>query len=142
MTTPVWVLLGFSGWTLLILLLAVGWYRWSRIFTGRAAINAFRADGTDGADWYQRATRAHANCLENLPVYTAIVVASLATGYRDPAFDELAILLLAARIVQSTIHVACTQTARVVAWRFTFFSVQFACMVAMGVMIAGGAGRA
>src|SRR5689334_5113133 len=30
MTIPVWVLLGFAGWTLLILLLSVGIYRWSR----------------------------------------------------------------------------------------------------------------
>lgn len=141
MTTPVWVLLGFSGWTLLILLLAVGWYRWSRILTGRAAINQFRADGADGADWYQRATRAHANCLENLPIYTALVVAALATGFRAPAFDQLAVVLLAARVAQSTLHIACRQTRRVVAWRFTFFSVQFACMVAMGMLIAAGAGR-
>jgi len=27
MTTPVWVLLGFAGWMLLILLLSVGVYR-------------------------------------------------------------------------------------------------------------------
>jgi hypothetical protein len=41
MTTPVWVLLGFAGWTVLTLLATVGWYRWSRILTGRAELKEF-----------------------------------------------------------------------------------------------------
>lgn len=38
MTMPVWSLLGFSLWTILLLFGTVGWYRWSRILTGREAI--------------------------------------------------------------------------------------------------------
>ena len=75
MTIPVWVLLLFAGWTLATLLATVGVYRWSRILTGRAALSEFRADEQHGSDWYRRAMRAHANCVENLPVYAAIVVA-------------------------------------------------------------------
>lgn len=37
MTVPVWVLLGFAGWTLSTLSLSVGVYRWSRILTGPSA---------------------------------------------------------------------------------------------------------
>lgn len=51
MTIPVAVLLGFAGWTLAMLLLTIGWYRWSRIFTGRAAINEFEADAGRAAGW-------------------------------------------------------------------------------------------
>ena len=39
----------------------------------------FRADGTEGTDFYMRATPAHANCVENLPVYAAILFASHAS---------------------------------------------------------------
>ena len=73
MTVPVWMLVGFAAWTVLLLLATVGVYRWSRILTGRVPIRSFRADQIEGADWYKRAMRAHANCVENLPVFGAIV---------------------------------------------------------------------
>lgn len=38
MTIPIWVLLGFAGWTLLTLFGTVGVYRWSHILTGRVPI--------------------------------------------------------------------------------------------------------
>ncbi len=75
MTVPVWVLLGFAAWTIIHLLTTVGIYRWSRILTGRTEMKEFRADKIEGEDWYRRAMRAHANCIENLPVYGGVVVA-------------------------------------------------------------------
>jgi hypothetical protein len=39
MPIPVWVLLGFAAWTLLLLFAKVEVYRRSRILTGRAAIS-------------------------------------------------------------------------------------------------------
>jgi uncharacterized MAPEG superfamily protein len=136
MTTPIWVLLGFAGWTLIILLLSVGVYRWSRILTGRKAIGEFRADGTDGADWYKRATRAHANCIENLPVYAAIVLAARCANLDDPLLDTLACVLLVARVIQSLVHISFVQTNTAVSVRFSFFFVQFICMAWMGVHVA------
>jgi MAPEG family len=91
MPIPVWVLLGFAAWTLLILVATVGVYRWSRILTGRTAIATWRADEQQGSEWYRRAMRAHMNCLENLPIYTAIVVALLAARVTSPILDGLAI---------------------------------------------------
>jgi uncharacterized MAPEG superfamily protein len=137
MTIPVWVLLGFAGWTLLTLIGAIGWYRWSRILTGRAEIKDFRADEPQGADWYRRAMRAHANCLENLPIYTAVVVAIIATGASSHLLDWLAILLLAARICQTTVHIVFTPTNFATVVRFGFFAVQLLCMIAMGLIVAG-----
>lgn len=136
MTTPVWVLLGFAGWTLLILLLSVGVYRWSHILTGRRAIADFRADGADGADWYKRATRAHANCIESLPVYGAIVLAAQSAHVDDALLDALACILLAARLIQSTVHISFVQSNKVVSVRFSFFFVQFICMSWMAVHVA------
>src|SRR5215212_9062992 len=104
MPITLWVLLGFAAWTLLLLFATVGVYRWSRILTGRMAIMAWRADEQQGSEWYRRAIRAHMNCVENLPVYTAIVVALLAAKITGPILDALAIAILLARISQSLIH--------------------------------------
>jgi uncharacterized MAPEG superfamily protein len=79
-----------------------------RDLIGRAEIKDFRADEPQGSDWYRRAMRAHANCLENLPLYTAVVVAIAASGVRSVALDRLAIVLLAARVCQTIVHIALT----------------------------------
>jgi uncharacterized MAPEG superfamily protein len=136
MSIPVWVLLGFAAWTLLTLLGSVGVYRWSRILTGRAALVDFPADSPHGSDWYRRALRAHANCVENLPVYGAIVVTIVATGVRSGMLDALAIILLAARVCQTVTHIVCRATNAAIAVRFGFFLIQVVCMFWMGVIIA------
>lgn len=135
LSIPDWVLLGFAGWTLLTLLKTIGWYRWSRILTGRAEIKDFPADEVQGGDWYKRAMRAHANCLENLRLYTAVVVAIAVTGVRSIALDWLAIVLLAARVCQTFVHIALTPTNLATALRFIFFAIQMICMVAMGLIV-------
>jgi uncharacterized MAPEG superfamily protein len=136
MTIPMWVLLGFAAWTLLVLSVSVGVFRWSRILTGRASIREWRADVPQGADWYQRAMRAHMNCVENLPVYGAIVFAASAAGVSGPDLDRLALAFLAARVGQSTVHIALPQTEPVAALRFALFFVQVVCMIAMGALVA------
>ena len=122
MSIPVWVLLGFAGWTLVTLFGSVGVYRWSRILTGRAKITEFVAGVPHGPEWYQRAMRAHANCVENLPVYGAVVVAIVASGTRSPLLDGLAIVLLLARMGQTIVHVVFEPTSAIVGVRFSFFS--------------------
>lgn len=124
MTVPVWVLLGFAVWTILLLFGTVGVYRWSRILTGRVAIREFRADRIEGEDWYKRAMRAHANCVENLPVLGAIVLALHVSGTGGRSVDTAALVIMAARIAQSLVHVCFVQTDRVVSVRFTFYLIQ------------------
>lgn len=124
MTVPLWTLLGFAVWTVVLLLSTVGVYRWSRILTGRVPIRDFRADQIEGEDWYRRSMRAHANCVENLPVFGAIVLASYASSIRDPLVDFIAIAVLVARIIQSLIHVSFVQTNMIASLRFSFFFVQ------------------
>jgi uncharacterized MAPEG superfamily protein len=125
-TVPLWALLGFAAWTVLLLLSTVGIYRWSRILTGRVPIRDFRADRIEGEDWYRRAMRAHANCIENLPVFCAIVVALYASGIDSAVASILSVAILAARIAQSLVHVSFDQTNLVVSVRFGFFFVQIA----------------
>jgi uncharacterized MAPEG superfamily protein len=139
MTTPVWVLLGFAAWTLAVLFASVGVYRWSRILTGRASIREWRADVPQGSDWYQRAMRAHANCVENLPVYGAVVLAAFATGVSGSDLDRLALAFLAARMAQSLVHIGTPQTEPIAAVRFGLFFAQVICMAAMGVLIVARA---
>ena len=124
MTVPVWMLVGFAAWTVLLLLATVGVYRWSRILTGRVPIRDFRADQIEGADWYKRAMRAHANCVENLPVFGAIIFGLYVGNVTGGIVNALAVAVLIARILQSLVHVCFIQTNTVTSVRFGFFFVQ------------------
>ncbi|HVO24626.1 MAG TPA: MAPEG family protein [Candidatus Margulisiibacteriota bacterium] len=135
MTVPVWMLLGFAAWTVILLLGTVGVYRWSRILTGRVPIRDFRADQVEGDDWYRRAMRAHANCIENLPVFGAIVFALHVGGVRGSAVNYLSMSVLVARVMQSLTHVCFVQTNAVVSVRFAFFLVQLICFVSLTGMV-------
>ena len=134
MTIPQWTLLGFSAWTLFLLMATVGVYRWFNILFSRAHIASFRSDQLEGEDWYRRGTRAHANCIENLPVFGAIVFLITTIGMEGPVVDALCIAILVARLCQSTVHVSRVQTDAVVAVRFSFYSVQLVCFLALIVM--------
>ncbi|MEX0616172.1 MAG: MAPEG family protein [Methylophaga sp.] len=124
MTLAVWMLLGFATWTLVLLLMTVGVYRWSRILSGQSQISEFRGDEISGADWYKRAARAHANCIENLPVFGAIVFALYVGQVSSVTVDGLVVLVLSARIAQSLIHVCFVQSNFVATLRFIFFFTQ------------------
>jgi uncharacterized membrane protein YecN with MAPEG domain len=133
---PELMLLGFAAWTLVLLITTVGAYRLSRVFRGRAGMGEFPADRVEGQDWYKRSMRAHANCVENLPVFAVLVYALRACGIVEPAVDLLCAVILAARIPQSLVHVCLAQTDRVVSVRFAFFSVQLLSFCALIALIA------
>ncbi|CAM5349175.1 TPA: MAPEG family protein [Pseudomonas aeruginosa] len=135
MTTPVWTLLVFAGWTLFILFSTVGVYRWSKILTGRATISGWQPEKTQGSAWYQRAMSAHRNCIENLPVYGAIVFVLSITGLSSPVLDGLAITVIAGRIAQSVTHICLEQTERIALFRFVFYFSQIIAMIWMGVYV-------
>jgi uncharacterized MAPEG superfamily protein len=135
MTVPIWMLLAFATWTLLLLLSTIGVYRWSRILTGKSPINEFRADQVEGADWYRRSMRAHANCVENLPVFGAIVFALYASQLGGATVSFLSVSVLVARVMQSLVHICLPQTNMVAAIRFAFFLVQIVSFLSLIVMI-------
>lgn len=135
MTQSLWMLLGFAAWTLAVLLVGVGVPRWRLILTRHADLTSFPADTPHGSPGYRRAMRAHANCVENLPVFGAIVLTASAAHIEAAGFDQLAAAVLAARIAQSSIHMALPETNRTVAIRFTFFLTQIAAMIAMLVLL-------
>jgi uncharacterized MAPEG superfamily protein len=139
MNIPVLVLLAFAAWTLLTLTVTVGVYRWRRILKGQSSIAEWRADLPQGSEWYQRGVRAHMNCVENLPVYTAIVLAVIATGSHGVMLDRLAVAILAARMGQTLVHITLPPTNSAAALRFALYFVQVACMLAMAGLVAPAA---
>ncbi len=135
MTIPMWMLLGFAAWTVLLLSATVGVYRWTRILSGRASVSSFRADQVEGEDWYRRSMRAHANCIENLPVFGAIVLALYVAGVGGPVIDVLSILVLTSRVLQSLVHVSHVQTDAFVAVRFSLLCAQLTSFVALIILV-------
>lgn len=139
MSIPMWMLLGFATWTVLLLISTVGVYRWARILFRGAPLSSFRSDRLEGEDWYQRGTRAHANCIESLPVFAAIVLVISSIGVTGSAVSYLCTIVLIARVCQSLVHVSHAQTDALVAVRFSFFAVQLSCFLTLiGIAVFHG----
>jgi hypothetical protein len=135
MSISLWVLLAFACWTLLVLLIGVGIRRWTLILTGRAQLTDFPADVAHGSTAYRRAMRAHANCVENLPVYGAIALTAFAAQVDGALMDTLALAFIGARFGQSLIHMALIETNTTVLIRFLFFLAQVIAMFWMAAEI-------
>lgn len=124
MTIPQWSLIGFALWTLIILILTIGMMRWYLILSGKNEPRYFRADEPHGSARYRRAMRAHANCVENLPVYGAIIFGLTLLQMNSPLLNVLSIIFITARICQTLTHVIFTDTNRMVLTRFLFYLIQ------------------
>jgi uncharacterized MAPEG superfamily protein len=116
-------LLGFAGWTLL-LVLTVFLYRGVR-FLGGTPINAWPRGNkpADDAAFIKRAEDAHANCLENLPIFAVIVLAAGQLPGKLELIAPLAPFVLYSRIGQSLAHLAGTGKLHVFA-RAGFWAAQ------------------
>ena len=126
MTASAIVLVLFIGWTLSLLVL-MEVLRTSLVLRGRVRSNEFQPDNANISPFMQRLARAHANCVENLPLFGGLLLLAIATG-RSGITDPLAPWLLGARVLQSTIHLASTSVSAVNA-RFTAYVVQVAIAV-------------
>ena len=123
MSTSAIVLTLFIAWAL-FLLLVMEILRSRLVLTGRAQSNEFKPDNSNSSPFMQRLARAHANCIESLPLFGGLLLVAMATGRTD-ATDALAPWLLGARVVQSSVHLASTSVVAVNA-RFAAFVVQLA----------------
>lgn len=126
MTTSATVLVLLIAWTLFLLIL-MEVIRTGLVLGGRKKSNEFVTDNANLSPFMQRLARAHANCLENLPVFGGLLLVAIA-AQRSGITDPLAPWLLGARIVQSCIHLASTSVMAVNV-RFTAFVVQIAIAV-------------
>lgn len=121
MSPSLLALLGFIAWTLLLLVVMES-IRSKLVLTGAVAANGFDPGNSTLSPFMQRLARAHANCLEGLPLFGGLLLLAQVAG-KSQVTDPLAYALLAARVVQSVIHLASTAPAAVTA-RFTAFAVQ------------------
>lgn len=134
---PVVSLLAFTAWTLALVVFGIGVARIGAVVTGRARPNEFPADQPHGSERYRRLLRAHLNCVENLPIFAVIVFAAEVVGRHEPLLDQLALAVVVARVLQSSVHIASggNLAAQV---RFAFFGVQVIAFVWMGVRVLVG----
>jgi uncharacterized MAPEG superfamily protein len=117
------VLVGLAAWTLCLLIL-METLRTRLILMKALAANEFKPDNSNLSPFMQRLARAHANCVESLPVFGALLIAALLTN-RAGVTNPLAPWLFAARLIQSSVHLASLSVPAVYI-RFTAFAVQIA----------------
>ena len=121
MSNSLLALLGFIAWTLCLLVLMEA-IRSVLVVRGAVPANGFDPANSRQSPFMQRLARAHANCLEGLPIFGGLLLLAAVAG-KSQVTDPLAYALLAARIVQSVIHLASLSPVAVKA-RFTAFAVQ------------------
>lgn len=120
------VLVGLAAWTL-FLVVVMEMLRFRLILTNAIAANGFKPDNSNLSPFMQRIARAHANCVENVPIFGILLIVALLAN-RTGVTDLLAPWLLGARVVQSCFHLASGNL--LVTWlRFIAYAVQIAIAV-------------
>ena len=120
------VLTALIAWTL-FLVIVMEMLRTRYLLTRTVAANGFKPDNSNLPQYMQRLARAHANCVEGFPIIGGLLVVALLT-HQTGVTDALAPYLLAARLLQSSIHAASTSV--LASWmRFIAFAAQMAIAV-------------
>jgi uncharacterized MAPEG superfamily protein len=121
MTPTLIALTGFVVWSLFLLVL-MEVIRSKLVLTKEVAANGFKPENSNLSPFMQRLARAHANCIEGLPIFGGLMLIALVAG-RASITDPLAYIFLVARILQSVIHLS-SLSALAVIFRFSAFAVQ------------------
>jgi uncharacterized MAPEG superfamily protein len=121
MTPTLTALTGFIAWTLFLLVLMEA-IRSKLVISKAIQANEFRPDNANLSPFMQRLARAHANCLEGLPVFGGLMLVAVLAG-KSTLTDPLAYVLLGARILQSVLHMSSLSVVAV-NLRFAAFAVQ------------------
>jgi uncharacterized MAPEG superfamily protein len=120
------VLVGLAAWTLFLVIL-METLRARLIMMKAIAANEFKPDNSNLSPFMQRLARAHANCVESVPIFGMLLITALLTN-RAGVTNPLAPWLFAARLVQSCVHLASSSVPA--SWvRFIAFAVQIAIAV-------------
>lgn len=121
MTPTLAALTGFVAWSLLLLVL-MEVIRSKLVITKVVPANGFQPDNSNLSPFMQRLARAHANCVEGLPIFGGLMLIAVIAG-KSTLTDSLAFVFLGARVVQSLIHLISVSPAAVTL-RFCAFAVQ------------------
>jgi uncharacterized MAPEG superfamily protein len=114
-------LIYFAALTLTLMFIAVN-YRVFKVLTGTKADSWGRINSIEKPGWVIRMEHAHLNCLESLPVFGAIVLASVVMN-KTAVVDALACWVISARVAQSVTHLIGVNHWLVLI-RATFFTAQ------------------
>lgn len=128
---------GFIAWSIFLLVLMES-IRSKMVVTKEVAANGFNPENSNLSPFMQRLARAHANCIEGLPIFGGLMVAAVISS-NTAITDQLAYVFLGARIVQSLIHLASLSPVAVT-MRFSAFAVQMVigvywCYKLLGVLV-------
>lgn len=134
MHTPLLCLLAFVLWTMTLVLVGIAVPRISAVLLGKAPPAGFPADVPHGSARYRRTMRAHLNCVENLPLFAAVVLTGAVVHAGSPLMDTLALTYIGARAFQTTIHVASGSQPAVVL-RLLSFATQMIVLTWMGLLV-------
>ena len=109
-------------WTLLLAIIYAS-YRLPLIFSGKQPANHWeRGQPVDDPAILVRAKSAHLNCLENFPLFAAVVFVAAFLS-KSPIVDAVAAYVLYARVAQGVVHLIGTSTPLVLL-RATLFMAQ------------------
>lgn len=123
MTPTLAAFTGFVAWSLFLLVL-MELLRTQLVLSKAIPANGFTPDNANLSPFMQRLARAHANCVEGLPIFGGLMLIAVVNGW-STVTDPLAYVFLAARILQSLIHLASVSVTAVFL-RFSAFAVQMA----------------
>lgn len=135
MSPTVWSLTGFIAWALALLVLMEA-IRAGLVLSRRVPADGFDPANSRQSPFMQRLARAHANCLEGLPIFGGLMLVAIVTE-RTAVTDSLASALLVARIAQSSIHLV-SVSRNAITLRFAAFTVQMAIAVVWTVRLLTG----
>ena len=131
LTTPLLCLLAIVAWTIaLVVALTIARLRY---LARGGSVRDFGVPDDRRAIW--RLFRAHANCVENLPLFASVVLVGAAAGREGSTLNFLAVAYLLARVAQSLFHVAPGAGLRFNV-RFGFFAVQLVCLAGFLAILA------
>lgn len=121
MSASLMSLTGFIAWTLFLLVLMES-IRSKLVLSKVVPANGFNPENSNLSPFMQRLARAHANCLEGLPIFGGLLVVAVLSG-NSAMTDPLAFVFLGARILQTLIHLSSLSSVAVTL-RFLMFSIQ------------------
>ena len=125
-------LTGFVAWSLFLLVL-MEFIRTKMVLTKEVSANGFLTDNSNLSPFMQRLSRAHANCLEGLPIFGGLMLIAVIAG-KSEMTDKLALFFLMARILQSLIHLI-SVSPLAVTLRFIAFATQMGIAVYWAILL-------
>jgi uncharacterized MAPEG superfamily protein len=121
MSNTAYALTGFVAWALFLLVL-MEIIRTYLVVTRKVPANGFTPDNAGLSPFMRRLARAHANCVESLPIFGGLMAIAIMTS-KAGLTDSLALWFLGARLAQSIVHLLSTSSIAV-SLRFAAFAVQ------------------